>query len=726
MNLLQIKGAKRFSKSFLILIVLSFAWENSTFIAPVAQFLERLTLDFRYKNFAPFNSPSDKIVFIDIDDYSLDIINKSEGRWPWKRDVWYDTIQLLSFAQPKVVLFDILFTENDTKNPDSDKQLATVVHEFPNISLAMSFESIDVKKPDRFPASSSSFNIEIENATSRPNTFGTISRPYSPLWENLNHVHIVNSIKDTDGLFRFTPIFLSYDTQIYPSLTLKALQIYLDNPKLKLDKNELWLVSKEKGQSVQRKISLDENRQFYFHFYKNDFQKVPFESLYALSGKWKTGTLDPDNLAKYLKSMFHDKIVIVGGSATGLQDLKATPVNKDYPGSLLHAIAISNILDGHQLKRPFLGWHFLFSILLVGLIYLNFVFAKNLFWKYSVPVTILGLYFALGIYVFQIEEIDFPLSSPLLFGLLSYGDGLVYLSFTESRQKRKIAGTLSKYLSPQVTQQLLDNGIDPSAEVGHRQELTILFSDVRDFTSLSEKVKPEQVVAMLNSYLGHMTQIVFDHKGTLDKFIGDAVMAFWGAPVRDDDAPFHAVQTAIAMLKQLRLFNAELEQKYGIQFAIGIGVNTGEVIVGNIGSDRRLDYTVIGDNVNLASRLEGLTKAYGVELIVGDNTYEKIKSKIFCRPLDLVQVKGKNDSTPLYEAISEIGNVTELDRTKVSRYNEAFNLYVKGDFSSAELKFNQIIELYNDGPSKLMLYRCVEFINNPPKNWSGIFKFTSK
>lgn len=721
MTPLQLKSAQRFAKSFLAVFVLTILWENWSLVTPVTQLVERLALDFKYKNFAPLNYPSDKIVFIDVDDYSLDLINKSEGRWPWKRDVWYDTIQLLSFGEPKAILFDILFTENDKKNPDSDQQLADIIKDFPNVSLAMSFESIKTDKPDRLPAAVTPFNIEIENSRPSLNNFGTFSRPYSPLWESLSHVHAVNSYKDADGLFRYTPIFLSYDNQLFPSLSLKALQIYLDNPKMKMDKTNLWLMAAKKT-----RIPLDNNNQFHFHFYQGDFQKEPFESLYALSGKWKNGQLDPDNLARYLKNKFHNKILILGGSATGLQDLKVTPIHKDYPGALLHAVAISNILEGHFLSRPFAGWHMLLSLFFVALIYFNFVYTTNILWKNLSPALILGLYGFLSIYFFHVEEVDLPLSGPIIFGLLSYGDGLAYVSFVESKQKRKIIGTLSKYLSPEVTQQLVEHGIDPAAEVGSKQELTILFSDVRDFTTLSENIKPEQVVAMLNHYLGQMTHIVFEHKGTLDKFIGDAVMAFWGAPIKDENAPLHAVQTALAMVKELRLINKDFKLKYGLEFQIGIGINTGQVIVGNIGSDRRLDYTVIGDNVNLASRMEGLTKNYGVELIVGDNTYDKIKAQMYCRLIDLVQVKGKKETTRLYEVLATIEHTTDEDKSLVQQYSEAFDSYTDGDFSTAASLFKQILAQKYDGPSKVMLDRCEHLLQFPPENWTGIFKFTSK
>lgn len=424
MNSTQSKNTQQFAKSFLAILALSILWENWSAITPTTKYLERLTLDFRYKNIGSLNFPSDKIIFLDIDNYSLDTVNKSEGPWPWKRDIWHDTLKLLLLGEPKAILFDVLLTETDKENPESDKQLAFLVKEFTNTSVAMNFESTKGFRPDRLPASSNAFSIQIPGAISLKNSFSAFSSPYSPLWENVSNIHIVNSFKDTDGLFRSTPLFLSYDQNFYPALSLKAIQIFLDNPKLKMESNDLWI----RGKNKYLKAPLSDKQQFQFHFYKNDFQKIPFQSMHSLSSRWKNSTVESNNLSRYMKTRFHNKIVIIGASATNLQDLKATPIDAAYSGALLHATAISNILEGHYLLQPFLDWQIFASLILVTLIYLNFIYVQNLLFKNILPMIILVAYSSLSFYFFYVDGLDLPLSGPILLGLLSYSFGLIHTS----------------------------------------------------------------------------------------------------------------------------------------------------------------------------------------------------------------------------------------------------------------------------------------------------------
>ncbi|MCB0369618.1 MAG: adenylate/guanylate cyclase domain-containing protein, partial [Bdellovibrionales bacterium] len=471
------------------------------------------------------------------------------------------------------------------------------------------------------------------------------------------------------------------------------------------------------------------NFNFHLNFYsdKNLFTTFKFDSIYEDSLNLLQGNIDdPEELEKKLKNSFEDKIVLIGGSAAGLEDLKVIPTDSDYPGALIHAVTISNILNNDYLKHPPDTINYLIPLLLILIIYLNFIFISNTAVKNTLPFFLIGLYAVFAFYFFKLDNLQLPIATPLFFGFLSYGDSLAYLTFTESKQKKKILGTLSKYLSPQVTTQLFEQGIDPTAEIGRKEELSILFSDIRGFTTLSESISPEQVVEILNFYLGKMTDLVFSNKGTLDKFIGDAVMAFWGAPITDKTHALNAVKTALSMKDQMSSINNFFSQKYNTELHIGIGVNTGDVIVGNIGSDKRLDYTVIGDNVNLASRLEGLTKNYGVNIIIGKRTFELIKNDILCRPIDWVQVKGKNDSTKIYEPLVSIEKAIPDQYDLVQLYSEALDEYRNGNFNKALIDFRLLAEKNSDKVSNIMAQRCEYLLSNPPENWTGIFKFTSK
>lgn len=724
---MQKKYLKRFSLNIIFFCIAILAWENHQFLKATAEKLEKLSLDYRYINYMPQREPSKEIVFIDIDDQSLTSLNDRLGRWPWNREVISNALEYIEQGSPKMILLDILFSENDKNNPDKDQYLATTVSNYKNISFALSFENFEGIKADRLPASQVPFSINIENYVEPTNKYYlSFTKPFSPLWENLNHIHVVNAVKDTDGLFRFTPLFFEYNSAIYPSLTLKAISQYLDTPEFYFDDHKL-ILKNQLGKKIT--IPLDSKNNLPLHFYpdRKQFKTISFDKIYRNSLELLQGNInDPTLFVKELKAQFENKIIIIGGSATGLQDLKVTPVDKDFPGALLHGVAISNILQNDHLYILSSFYKYFFAFIFIIAIYSCFTFINNAFIKNTFPFFLIASYLFISFYLFQNNEIQLPLATPILFGLLSYGDGLAYMTFVESKQKKKIMGTLSKYLSPQVTSQLVEKGIDPTAEIGHKKELTILFSDVRDFTTMSEKIQAEQVVEMLNFYLAKMTDIVFVNKGTLDKFIGDAVMSFWGAPIDDDKHAFHAVLSAISMRYQLKEINKTFLQKYGIEFKIGIGINTGQVIVGNIGSDKRLDYTVIGDNVNLASRLEGLTKNYDLELLIGERTYHLVKNQVLCRPIDWVQVKGKKEPTKIYEPINFLNKASAHEQILAQNFTTALDLYKKGNFHEAQEHFSKLIETYKDSPSKVMLNRCEYLIQHPPENWTGIFKFTSK
>lgn len=727
MNHIQKKYLKRFSINFILFSFALSVWENHDFFKETSGRLEKLSVDFRYNHFMPQRTPSEDVVFIDIDDQSLTALNDRLGRWPWHREVISNAIEYIEQGSPRMILLDILFSENDKNNPDKDEHLAKTIANYKNVSFALSFENFEGDKADRLPASQVPFSIQVKNYNQPRNKyFLSFTKPYSPLWDSLQHIHVVNATKDTDGLFRFTPLFFEYNGELFPSLGLKAISQYLNNPTYELENNNLLI----KGDNVVKyKVPLDEKLNLPLHFYPNRhlFKTIDFSKVYQSSLDMLQGNIsDPEKFEKDTKAHFENKIVLIGGSATGLQDLKVTPIDKDYPGALLHGVAISNVLQNNHLYvlAPF--YKYIVAIIFIFLIYSSFTFIGNVLVKNLIPFGLLAGYTLISFYLFKNNETQLPLATPFIFGLLSYGDGLAYLTFVESKQKKKIMGTLSKYLSPQVTAQLVNQGIDPTAEIGHKQELSILFSDVRDFTSMSEKIKAEQVVEMLNYYLGKMTDIVFNNQGTLDKFIGDAVMAFWGAPIADKNHAFNSVITAMSMRFNLKEINKHFMQKYGMEFKIGIGVNTGEVLVGNIGSNKRLDYTVIGDNVNLASRIEGLTKNYGLEIIIGEGTYTLVKETIKCRPVDWVMVKGKKEPTRIYEPLALNNSSTKADEEIIRNYTQALELYKDGNFLKAKEYFKFLIETYKDNPSKVMIERCDHLLNHPPDNWTGIFKFTSK
>ena len=339
--------------------------------------------------------------------------------------------------------------------------------------------------------------------------------------------------------------------------------------------------------------------------------------------------------------------------------------------------------------------------------------------------SLIGSHIAVFTYFSIVLLMVFPLASFLVMTLSCY----VYLALTEGAEKRKVHGMLSKYVSPNVLTEVLDPAKESlTPEVGKKETLTIFFSDIRSFTSLSESIEAEKVVRILNAYLTKMVDIVFNYNGTLDKFIGDAIMAFWGAPVKDDNHAYNAVATALEMRDHRDVLNKELNENGWPSINFGIGLHTGAVILGNIGSIKHLDYTIIGDNVNLGSRIEGLTKFYGCTILISEFTYHEVKDRILCRPIDLVRVKGKSKGIMIYEPLCLMTNKTDHFIKLADLLLEAFTHYQNQSWDDAKNLYKRLKRIdQNKILIKTFIERCEEYKTSPPsKRWDGIYEFKTK
>jgi adenylate cyclase len=306
--------------------------------------------------------------------------------------------------------------------------------------------------------------------------------------------------------------------------------------------------------------------------------------------------------------------------------------------------------------------------------------------------------------------------------ILSYVSVASFSYLEEKKKKKEIEKAFGKFVSPKVINELLS---DPKRLVlgGEKRDITIFFSDIASFTSISEELKPEDLVSFLNKYLNNCTKIILENDGLVDKYIGDAIVAFWGAPLKQENQYYLACDSALKMVEKLGEFRKEFNRS---DFNFRIGLNFGPAIVGNMGSDERFDYTAIGDTINLAARLEGINKYYYTNICVSEYLYEKVKNKFVFRELDIVKVKGKKKPLKIYELIAHNKKSLAKDKLKILKiYQDALNLYIKGNFSKASALFEQGEKL-KDGPSKVMGLRCREFEINPPKNWDGVYEMKKK
>ncbi len=426
---------------------------------------------------------------------------------------------------------------------------------------------------------------------------------------------------------------------------------------------------------------------------------------------------------------FKGRSVIVGATAIGIYDLRSIPLEANYPGPEIHLTMLANLYDHSFLKywdveSRYFTWIILVFGILISLIWSQ-LGAIASFTSLFVTIPII-----FGIDLVVLQKYQYVSSGFLMLILVAFVSNFTitfYKYFTEELKKKQLKSTFSKYVSPAVVDELLKSE-DNLKLGGRRQRMSVFFSDVRGFTTISEKLAPEELSRVLNLYLTPMTELVFANKGTLDKYIGDAIMAFFGAPIFDENHAEQACRTALQSLKKL----TELQQVFKDQnlphIDIGIGINTGEMSVGNMGSNIVQNYTVMGDSVNLGARLEGTTKEYGIRIIISETTNADIKGKFLTREIDRVRVKGKNIPVAIFELMGEKGITKAEQMTHIPEFQKGYELYLLKDFQNAIGQFEKALSLNAEDPvSKLFVKRCSEFLEEPPPaDWDGVYVMKTK
>ncbi len=427
------------------------------------------------------------------------------------------------------------------------------------------------------------------------------------------------------------------------------------------------------------------------------------------------------------ESFLENRIVLIGATAHDLQDFQNTPFGL-MSGVEIQATIAENVLANNFLTIP--PYVDALLTLIAGLCALGVGLVARRIWVIVLALVAMVVVVWAVVFVAFTQGMILDLLMPTIAIIASAGAGVLERYSATARERRFIHDTFSRYLAPQVIAELLR---DPSRVRlgGERRMLTILFSDIRGFTTLSETMSPQDLAHFLNRYLGAMTDLVLENRGVIDKYIGDAIMAFWGAPLDDEAHALHGVQSALAMTQALEEFNRESKRLGKPVIAVGVGLNAGAVTVGNMGSEKRFDYTVIGDEVNLASRLEGLTKTYGVSIIISDAVLELIgpagsaEYGIMTREIDRVRVKGKTQPVVIHEVMSPAVAASLADRQHLFAQGRAH--YYAGQWAEAIEAFNTFLKDFDsDGPARLLRERCQEFLISPPAEWTGVYEMTHK
>lgn len=543
------------------------------------------------------------IVIIAIDNESI----KEIGQWPWKRKIFADILEKLKKYNPKAVGIDVVFSEESRFGKQDDKILSETLKNlsYPLI-LPIKADSLIIKQNKAF---ADSFSGQLK------------------IFEQGTEAGHVNLILDSDGVVRRFPVWIetkqSFDAQN---------NVEKDNI-VKIPAFS-YLIVKRAGIKIPNEDSLDQISRIVFSAKPGTISRIPFYRIIS---------------EEIPVSRLKDKILLIGSTAVDLHDEKPTPLSKgtQMQGVEIQANIVNMLISGYSLKSLSHGltglWIFLVSIFS----WLIFIIFKNPFKAILFNIFLGIFWFVLMILI--VEQGIIPnlihINAAWIFSTISlFG----YKYFIGEKEKKEIKKAFSRYVSKDVLNEILKDPKNISLG-GEERDITILFSDIRGFTSVSEKLSPKELVSLLNRYFNAMSGEIFKHKGILDKYIGDAIMAFWGAPVKDEKQADNAVQAAIGMVKQLDNLNKELEEKNGTKIDIGIGIYSGQAIVGNIGSKIRFDYTAIGDSVNIASRVEGLTKRYKTKIIISESVKDKIKNNYSLELLGSVEIRGRKQPVKLYK-----------------------------------------------------------------------------
>jgi adenylate cyclase len=530
----------------------------------------------------------------------------------------------------------------------------------------------------------------------------------------------INIVPDPDGTLRHALLMIRYqDQDFFPSLDLEVVRAFETIPDQQVAAY-IGPYGLERIQLGQHTVRPARDGSALLN-YAGPYGTYEQHSMWDVIG----GSLPPDT--------FRGKIVLVGATALAMGDIRNTPFEGVYMGVEVHANIIDNLLHSDEPVRTFLKRGYnqemvdLGFILLFGLIF-GFWFSRvtPLYSTISVLLALAGFG---GFVYFSFAHKGQWLSFVIPAGTLTanYAAITSVRMIREERAKRKIRKSFSQYLSPGVIALMEkdpEKYIRPGGEV---KELSVLFSDIRGFTAISEGLTPDQLVQLLNEYFEEMTEILFATDGTLDKFIGDAIMAFWGSPSPQEDHASRSCACALRMSRGLATLNAKWQSAGQPPISIGIGLNTGLVNVGTMGSARRLSWTVMGDNVNLASRLEGITKQYHVQIVISEATYRQVSSRFVCRELDKIRVKGKNRPVNIYELMDVAAEKSRYEPL-LERFDVAMKSYKTQNWSDAANQFSEVLANFpDDGPSQVFLERAIEFAENAPEDkWDGVYVMKTK
>ena len=642
--------------------------------------------------------------------------------WNWPRDIYALLVEYFQHGGASAVTFDIIFSDPDinrltTDGATTDGKFASAMGNAGNVILGMQFlETANVLTGDNpYTPPLDSLHITEDNQHFLLSQYPSAILPLTQFQKNASLLGFVNYQEDKlDGICRRVQVVGTFQEKLFLQLGVASYLKALGNPPVEIQTGKSF-------RAGTYRFPLTEANEFLISWYGKGGLGGAFR-YYSIDSLIASALQEKEKIAPFIPStQFKDKIVIVGGSAAGLYDFKSTPFTSmnPYPGMEITATVISNLLQQDILRRTSSIVTFLAIILFSSII--SFLFAKVHSLRIVIGCTIIisFLWMTVAFVLFQAKNLWIDITIPEVSVLVTFAVSAVLSYYTEGKARKYLRNVFGRYLSPMVINDILEREAGP--ELGGTQiEGTVFFSDIKNFTSISESLPPADVVMLLNNYFSIATDILMKNEGLLDKYIGDAIMAVFGAPIEKNNHASLACKTVMEINRAIN--NSYLEGKAKIRLTTRFGVSSGPMVVGNIGSERRLDYTAIGDTVNLASRLEGVNKMYGTNIIISEHTKEKIGEEFFTREIDTIRVKGKTQAIRIYELLDRVLINDEPFRRCIEHYAEGLRHYKNGEFRDAIISFQSGQSFKSDdGPTNTFIKKCDNYIVSPPKGvWDGI------
>ena len=703
---MKLKKLKSIRKNLISLIALTVLVFTLSALG-IFTWAENMAYDSRMSFSARHYAPSEEIALVLLDQESLDWAKEEFGwGWPWPREAYAKMIDYFNRGNAASFAFDMIYSENSVYGTQDDEKFAESSKNFGRVIQTIFYENDD----------------------SEP------TLPILPLRDSAALLGNVSSSLDSDRVARRSPVEPSATGEYGLSIS----SYLVKNGTIDLEKiPRSWkggmyvryvddlsrFVPYSAKQILQSELEIEESEQRF----RNEFGMTEASHPELDRSRYRGRFVSESDDDFIPPEQFEGNYVFFGLYAPGLFDICATPVSATYPGVGVHLCQLDTILQESYINdEPIIFTIlFIFAAIIGGFLLgasISQAKISSLVIKTLFALLICSAWVAFAFAIFFAGWIV-PLSTVIFAFILSYITAIFEGYMTEGHQKRYLKAAFRQYLSPAVIENLIANPEKLNLG-GEEREITAYFSDVQGFTSISEKLTPKELTDLLNNYLSAMTDIILAHGGTIDKYEGDAIIAFWGAPTEQADHAKRAVDAALACQQKLRDMQEELTKVTGKPFVQRIGLNTGKAVVGNMGSRSRFDYTMMGDTVNLASRLEGINKQFGTYTMCSKATMEsavKNSCEYAFRPISNIAVVGKKEGVQVFVPMSQYEYENTAEKRQI--YDEAYDLFVKGDFAKAKEKFASNAE---DAPSAKFVEKCEKLIQNPPENWDGILRATEK